>query len=61
MGRTGRRVSRGLIALLIVVVAIGGIFYLHDTSKTKATDWSRRTVAPRSITRSVRPSRLAWC
>jgi lipoprotein-anchoring transpeptidase ErfK/SrfK len=38
MGRTGHRVSRGLIAALIVTVAIGGIFYLHDTSKSKATE-----------------------
>ena len=38
MGRTGHRVSRGLIALLIAVCAIGGIFYLHDTSKSKATE-----------------------
>ncbi|MBC8108841.1 MAG: L,D-transpeptidase family protein [Anaerolineae bacterium] len=45
MGRTGRRVSRGLIALLIVVVAIGGIFYLHDTSKTKATETRPPAVA----------------
>ncbi len=38
MGRTGHRVSRGLIAVLIAVCAIGGIFYLHDTSKSKATE-----------------------
>ncbi|CAN5538279.1 hypothetical protein BH09PLA1_BH09PLA1_07970 [soil metagenome] len=53
MGRTGRRVSRGLIALLIVVLAIGGIFYLHDTSKSKATE----TKAPgRSSAALVSPS-----
>ena len=36
MGRTGRRVSRALIACLGVTLALGIVFWLHNTSKSTA-------------------------
>lgn len=41
MSRTRRRVSRGLIALLIVVLVLGGIFYFHNTSRSAAREQNK--------------------
>src|SRR5262245_10116510 len=50
MSRTQRRVSRGLIGLLVVTIAVGLIFYFHDTSRSKAIEASSAspqiTIAP---------------
>ena len=35
---TGRRVSRGLIGLLVVVLVLGGAFYLHNTDRSAARE-----------------------
>ena len=40
MSRARRRISRGLIGLLVVTIGIGLVFYFHDTSRTKATEAS---------------------
>src|SRR3954464_4761596 len=45
MSRTRRRVSRGLIGLLIVVVVLGGVFYFHNTSKTAAREQQAKAAA----------------
>src|SRR5690242_1497275 len=45
MSRTRRRVSRGLIALLIIVLVLGGIFYFHNTSRTAARE-QNKSAAP---------------
>src|SRR4051794_40134715 len=36
MGRSRTRISRGLIGALVVVIALGVVFYFHNTSRTKA-------------------------
>src|SRR3954447_13557919 len=38
----GRRVSRGLIGLLLVVLVLGGAFYLHNTGRSAAHESAGR-------------------
>jgi LysM repeat protein len=40
MSRSRRRVSRGLIGLLVLTITFGLIAYFHNTSRTKATEAS---------------------
>jgi LysM repeat protein len=45
MGRYGRRISRSLIGVLIVTLVLGLVFYLKNTSKTRAQEAKAQTGA----------------
>lgn len=45
MGRTGRRISRSLIGILIITLVLGLAFYLKNTGTTRAAD-ERAPIAP---------------
>src|SRR5690242_20581049 len=44
MGRSRTRISRGLLGALVVVIALGVVFYFHNTSKTRAKEASARSL-----------------
>src|SRR4051794_16283036 len=45
MGRERSRLSRGLIGILTIVIAIGLVAYFHNTTKTKAAEKPKVTSA----------------
>jgi LysM repeat protein len=50
MSRTGRRISRSLIGILIITLVLGLAFYLKNTSTTRAADEPRPALqAPRPV------------
>src|SRR5438552_1645787 len=55
MGRRNR-LSRGLIGILAVTVALGLVFYFHNTSKSKAQEKSKLTSSAQSASASKETS-----
>src|SRR3954453_2128605 len=54
MGRSRTRISRGLLGALVVVIALGVVFYFHNTSKTRAKEaLARANLQPKAPVSAV--------